>query len=126
VTGGIAFTRVSMDANFIATTVGQIPFPASSASDSKTLTGATVGFGLAYAINQNWDIGAEYRYTAYQKADFNLGNVAAVCGFTTAVPGPGPVCVNTTATGHKDLQTSEVLVKLNYRFNWGGPVVARY
>jgi hypothetical protein len=74
---------------------------------------------VAYALGNNWEIGAD------QKADFNLGTVAAVCGFTTAVPGPGPVCVNTNATGHKDLQTSEVLVKLNYKFNWAGPVVAK-
>jgi outer membrane immunogenic protein len=125
-TGGIAFTKVTMDANFIPVTVNGIPFPASSASDSKTLAGGTIGAGVAYMIDRHWEIGGEFRYTAYQKADFNLGNVAAVCGFTTAVAGPGPVCVNTTATGHKDLQTAEVLFKLNYRFDWGGPVVAKY
>jgi outer membrane immunogenic protein len=125
-TGGIAFTRVTMDANFIPVTVNQIPFPGSAASDSKTLAGGTIGAGVAYMLSKSWELGAEFRYTAYQKADFNLGNVAAVCGFTTAVPGPGPVCVNTGATGRKDLQTAEILLKLNYRFDWGGPVVAKY
>jgi len=125
-TGGIALTRVEMGANFIPTIVNGIPFPGSSASDSKILTGGTVGFGTAYMITKNWEIGGEFRYTFYQQANFNLGNVAAVCGFTTAVAVVAPVCVNTTATGHKSLETAEVLFKLNYRFDWGSPVVARY
>lgn len=125
-TGGIAFTGVRMDGDFIATTVAGIPFPASTGSDSRTLFGLTVGAGAAYALTNNWEIGAEYRYTAYRSDDFALGSVAAVCGF---VPGAAVnvACVNTNATGHKDLRTQEVLVKLNYRFDWvGGPVVARY
>jgi outer membrane immunogenic protein len=116
VTGGVAFTRVSMDSTFIATTVAGIPFPASAGSDSKTLAGWTVGAGAAYALGGNWELGGEYRFTGYQGADFGLGSVAAVCGFTTAVAGPGPVCVSTNATGHKDLRTHEVLLKLNYKF----------
>jgi outer membrane immunogenic protein len=123
-TGGIAFTRVTMDANFIATVSGGVPFPASSGSDSKTLVGGTIGAGGAYALDRNWSIGAEYRFTAYQKADFALGSVAGVCGFPTAFAVGAPVCLNQTVTGHKDLQTHEILFKLNYQF--GGPVAARY
>jgi outer membrane immunogenic protein len=125
-TGGIAFTRVTMDANFIPVTIQGIPFPGSSASDSQTLTGGTVGAGVAYMIDRHWEIGAEARYTFYQQANFNLGNVAAVCGFTTAVAAVAPICVNTTVTGHKSLETTEVLFKLNYRFDWASPVVAKY
>jgi outer membrane immunogenic protein len=124
-TGGLAMTDVRMDSNFIATTVGQIPFPASAGSDSKTLFGFTVGVGAAYAFAPNWDVGAEYRYSQYSGDSFGLGNVAAVCGFTTAVAAVAPSCFNTSATGHKDLTTNEILFKLNYRFN-SGPVVARY
>lgn len=126
VTGGAAFTRVSMDANYIATTVAGIPFPASAGSDAKTLAGWTVGAGALYALSQNWEFGAEYRYSKYQGADFGIGSVAAVCGFSTAVAATTPTCVSTNVTGHKDLQTHEFLIKLNYRFDWGGPVVARY
>jgi outer membrane immunogenic protein len=126
VTGGAAFTRVTMDSNFIATTVAGIPFPASGGSDSKTLAGFTVGAGALYALSQNWEVGAEYRYSQYQGADFGLGPVAAVCGFSTAVAANVPTCVSTDVTGHKDLRTHEFLVKLNYRFDWGGPVVAKY
>lgn len=126
VTGGAAFTRVTMDGSFIATIANGVPFPASAGSDSKTLAGWTVGAGALYALSQNWEIGAEYRYSQYQGADFGLGPVAAVCAFTTNTPGQPVTCVNTDVTGHKDLRTHEFLVKLNYRFDWGGPVVARY
>jgi outer membrane immunogenic protein len=116
VTGGAAFTRVSMDGSFIATVSNGVPFPASAGSDTKTLAGWTIGAGALYALAQNWEIGAEYRYSQYQGADFGLGSVAAICAFTTAVPGQTVGCVNTDVTGHKDLRTHEVLLKLNYRF----------
>jgi outer membrane immunogenic protein len=121
-TGGLAVTDVRMDGTFIATTVTPtvgppIPFPASTGGESKTLYGFTVGAGAAYAFAKSWDVGAEYRYSQYYGADFNLGTVAAICTLTA--------CTNTTATGHKDLTTNEVLIKLNYHF---GPtaVVAKY
>jgi outer membrane immunogenic protein len=123
-TAGIAFGSVSMEGVFPATLSGGILFPASSGSETKTLPGVTVGFGTAYAIDKNWEIGAEYRYTAFQKTDFGLGTVAGFCAPTTAVAG-GVACVNQPVTGHKDLQMSEILFKLNYRFDWGA-VVAKY
>jgi outer membrane immunogenic protein len=123
-TGGLAITDVRMDSNFIATVSAQVPFPASAGSDSRTLYGFTIGAGAAYALSRNWDIGAEYRYSQYSGQNFGLGSVAAVCGF---VPGKAVTvgCFNTTATGHKDLTTNEILFKLNYRFN-SGPLVAKY
>jgi outer membrane immunogenic protein len=127
-TGGIAFARVDMDANFPAVTMGGgAQIPAFFASDSKTLVGGTVGLGTAYMLTRNWEIGAEYRYTFYAQSDYNLGTPTAFCArpLTTLAP-PTPVCAITTATGHKGAETQEVLFKLNYRFDWGGPVVARY
>jgi outer membrane immunogenic protein len=118
-TGGLALTDVRMSGNYIATVSGGVPFPASAGFESKTLFGFTVGAGAAYALTNNWDIGAEYRYSQYTGADFGIGSVAAVCGFN-----PGVTCVNTTVTGHKDLTTNEVLFKLNYKFN--PAVVAKY
>ena len=94
-------------------------YPPSIGSDSQILVGGTIGAGLAYMINKNWEIGGEYRYTRYQGADFGLGQVAGICQTTTA-------CLNQNATGHKTVETNEVMVKLNYRFDWAGPVVARY
>jgi outer membrane immunogenic protein len=124
-TGGIAFGRVDMSANFIPVTVNGIPFPGAVGSDSKTLVGGTVGLGTAYMMTRNWEIGAEYRYTFYAQSEYNLGTPTAFCA-----PGLGAAvvitCTNTPATGHKGLETHEVLLKVNYHFDWGGPVVARY
>jgi len=127
-TGGIAFARVDMDANFPAVTMGGgAQIPAFSASDSKTLVGGTVGLGTAYMLTRNWEIGAEYRYTFYAQSAYNLGNPTAFCATPpVAVAVLPPVCALTTATGHKGAETQEVLFKLNYHFDWGGPVVARY
>jgi outer membrane immunogenic protein len=129
-TGGVAFTEVKMTGNFIPTignfTNGQPgPYPGSTGSDSQVLVGGTIGMGLAYALNKNWEIGGEYRYTRYQGGDFGLGQVAAICGPTTQVPG-GIGCINQNANGHKSLETNEVLLKVNYRFDWALPVVAKY
>jgi outer membrane immunogenic protein len=117
VTGGVAFTSVTMDGNFGPTGI----FPGSFGSDSKTLVGGTVGAGVNYALTNNVDIGALYRYSSYESKDFNLGTVPGSCAFLTQ----GLTCTNTTVTGHKRLETSEILFQLNYRFG-GGPVVARY
>jgi outer membrane immunogenic protein len=127
-TGGIAFSRVDMTANFVPVLAnGIFAFPGAVGSDSKTLVGGTVGLGTAYMINKNWEIGAEYRYTFYAQSDFNLGPATPFCarGIATVAP-PPTVCVSPIATGHKGAETQEVLFKLNYRFDWGGPVVARY
>jgi outer membrane immunogenic protein len=117
-TGGLAMIDVQMTSNFIPTVANGIPFPPSTGSESKVLYGFTIGAGAAYAFARNWDVGAEYRYSQYNGDNFNLGSVAAVC-FAAGN------CFNTTATGHKDLTTNEVLLKLNYHF---GPaaVVAKY
>jgi outer membrane immunogenic protein len=124
-TGGIAFARVDMNANFVPVLAnGIFAFPGAVGGDSKTLVGGTVGLGTAYMINKNWEIGAEYRYTFYAQSDYNLGPATPFCARTTAVA-VGVVCTSPNATGHKGAETSEVLFKLNYHFDWG-PVVAKY
>lgn len=106
-TGGIAFTDVRLGANFIPVGV----FPGSISSSSKTLTGGTVGAGLAYAITNNLDIGLEYRYTSFGHHNFGLG---AVAGATA--PGGGFTFV--PVNGRSDLQNHEVTVRINYKFDW--------
>ena len=117
-TGGVAFASVKMDGNYpaaIGTFIGGGPglYPASSGSQTKIVPGVTVGVGGAYAIDNHWEFGAEYRFTAYQKTDFALGTVAGVCG----ISGGATLCTANPVTGHMDLQTHEVLLKLNYKFN---------
>lgn len=66
--------------------------------------GYTVGAGLEYLFTQNWSGKVEYQYYDFGNTSFNVGGV----GFNA--------------------KNDEHTVKagLNYRFNWGGPVVAKY
>jgi outer membrane immunogenic protein len=119
-TGGAAFTNVKVGANF-PIFVGAVVFPASSAEDSKTLLGATVGGGLEYAFTNNWSAGIEGRYSFYGSQTFNGGTVAAV-----PVVGAAVTFLNAPVTQTVRLDTFEVTGRLNYKFDFGGPVVARY
>jgi outer membrane immunogenic protein len=116
-TGGAAFTNVKVGSNFIPIGI----FPATVASDSKTLLGATVGGGFEYAFTNNWSFGVEGRYTWYGTQTFNAGTVA-----TFAVPGAAVTFLSAPATQTIRLDTFEATARLNYKFDWGGPVVARY
>lgn len=101
-TGGVAFARTSVDANFILIGI----FPASSGTDTNTLVGGTGGAGAEYALTKHWSAGAEYRYSGYQNATFHLGTVAAF----------GPPFKLAAVSGSVGLRTHEVAVKLNYKF----------
>ena len=68
--------------------------------------GYTVGAGLEYMFAQNWSAKVEYQYY-----DF---------GTTTFAAPP----LSTFGSARYDDHT--VKAGLNYRFNWGGPVVAKY
>jgi outer membrane immunogenic protein len=69
--------------------------------------GYTVGAGLEYMFAQNWSGKIEYQYY-----DF---------GRTTFVTPPVLVGFGSTRTDEHTIKAG-----LNYRFNWGGPVVAKY
>ncbi len=117
VTGGAAWTDVTVGANFIP--FGG--FPGTIASERQTLTGATVGGGLEYAITNNLSLGVEGRFTWYDTHNFNTGALAV---FGTPVTGPFTFAPTTTSV---KLNTAEVMAKLNWRFDWfGGPVRAAY
>ena len=98
--GGYAYRDNSLGVN----TIGGTPsaFTASSKRD-----GYTVGAGLEYMFSPNWSAKAEYQY-------YNFGS-------TTINSGPADVA---GANYRNDDHT--VKVGLNYRFGWGGPVVAKY
>lgn len=74
-TGGVAFAGIT---DFYDTT----RFGRGTANFSRTRTGWTAGGGIAYAITNNWSIGAEYRYSDFGHysdvsniAFFSLSNV---------------------------------------------------
>ena len=121
-TGGAAWTQVQAAANFIAITSGGFAFPADVITDTKTRVGATVGGGLEYAFTDNWSFGVEGRYTWYGTQGFSGGSLATIATGTPAAP----VFTFANAAQSYKVSTAEVMAKLNYRFNWGGPIAARY
>src|ERR1700710_1297728 len=69
--------------------------------------GYTVGAGLEYMFAQNWSAKIEYQY-------YNFGNSSFVAPAALVPFG--------------NFRTDDHVIKagLNYHFNWGGPVVAKY
>jgi len=96
--GGVAFR----DDNGLATTAGFLP-----AVTDRQSTGYTVGGGLEYMFAPAWSAKVEYQYY-----NFDTTNVA----YTNA---------GARALSYKD-DLHTVKVGVNYHFNWGGPVVAKY
>src|SRR5947199_619157 len=81
--------------------------PAVFTFDHNHKDGWTVGGGLEYMFAPNWSAKVEYQY-------YNFGN-------TTFTTGPADIV---GARFRDDEHT--VKAGLNYRFGWGGPVVAKY
>jgi outer membrane immunogenic protein len=77
---------------------------------SSNRTGWTAGGGLEWAFANNWTARVEYDY-------IKLSNTA----FT--VPAGAPIAGDVFTVNRN---ISLVTVGLNYLFNWGGPVTARY
>src|ERR1700676_346510 len=100
VKGGYAFADRNDSLTF--NTVPQ-PFALNSSHNN----GFTVGTGLEYMFAQNWSAKVEYQY-------YNFGKTSFV---TPAV---------LTAFGSTRNDEHTVKAGINYRFNWGGPVVAKY
>jgi len=97
--GGGAWVNDKYDARLTAT-------GALIDSASETRTGWTVGGGLEYGFMPNWSIAVEYDH-------YDFGTKALVFQ---------PTGVNERISQRIDTVTA----RLNWRFGWGGPVVARY
>jgi len=124
VTGGVAWTSVNFTANWLTSACTSVTgavavCPSLIASDQQTLTGATVGGGLEYAITNNLIAGIEGRYTWYGSQTFNTGALAVA-------PGPNGGFATSPSSASLKFNTAEVLGRLSWKFDWGGPVVARY
>ena len=83
--------------------------PAAFATSGNAKDGYTVGGGLEYMFAPNWSAKVEYQY-------YNFGNTTVT---SLAIPTPG-----NSASYNNDEHT--VNAGLNYRFGWGGPMVAKY
>lgn len=93
------------DGNSIGVTTNGTAQPYTTSGNAKD--GYTVGAGLEYMFAPSWSAKLEYQY-------YNFGN-------TTLTSGPAPIV---GASYNNDEHT--VKAGLNYRFGWGGPVVAKY
>jgi outer membrane autotransporter protein len=78
-------------------------------SSSSNRSGWVIGAGVEWGFAPNWSAKIEYNHI-----DFGSSNVA----------------INGTVTGISNVSSTDMIdvVKagVNYRFNWGGPVVAKY
>jgi outer membrane immunogenic protein len=103
--GGAAF-RDGEKLNVTDTALGtSVPFTANNHN-----TGYTVGAGLEYMFAPSWSAKVEYQY-------YNFGKTAVS---VPATPAGGPATIGYRPDEHT------VKLGVNYRFNWGGPVVAKY
>ncbi|MDE2018458.1 MAG: porin family protein, partial [Hyphomicrobiales bacterium] len=66
-TGGVAFAddRENVYLKTTSTFTG---------SQTRTLTGWTLGLGAKYAIDRNWNVGAEVRYAGFGKGRYSATN----------------------------------------------------
>jgi outer membrane immunogenic protein len=104
-TGGVAFTKVSVSGHSIFRT-SENDFdaaPVDIVPISKTVVGGTAGAGFEYALGPQVTLGFEARYTWYGSQNFN----------TVATD------VNTPFTISPNLNTAEIMGKVNWRFGGG-------
>ena len=91
---------------------GSIPAPFLSETANKSRAGWTVGGGLEWMFLPGWSVFGEYNYSSFGRTDVAF----------TAAPGTvGAADVVSTS-----LTVQQVTAGVNYKFNWGGPVVAKY
>ena len=117
-TAGAAWTEVRSNVSWIPNVVG--PAPALLFSNTRTLTGVTVGAGVEHAVTDNFTLGLEGRYTWYERERVLVGLVPI-----GAVVGAAVVLVNGNAYRDIQIETGEIMVKANWKFG-PTPVVARY
>ena len=71
-------------------------------------SGWTVGGGVEYGFTPNWTAAIEYDYVRLNGTAYELGGTAAPLLYTFA---------------HQVRDTHLVTGRLNYKFDWGAPVV---
>jgi outer membrane immunogenic protein len=104
VKGGGAWARIDHTFN------GNVPVLFLSESTSGERQGWTIGGGLEWMFAPGWSVFGEFNYMDFGNKDVS---------FTAVAPGPGDVV-------RTKLEVEQVLVGVNYKFNFGGPVVAKY
>ena len=110
VKGGVAWSK----AKYSASATGLLGAGGFTTEVSDTRFGALFGAGVEYAFTPNWSAKIEYNYIDFGHEDYSfpLGVI---------VGGPG---VSADVTVREKIHT--IKAGLNYKFDWGGPVVAKY
>jgi outer membrane immunogenic protein len=85
------------------------------AQTDRTRWGGTVGVGWEYGFAPNWSAGIEYDYL-WRVSD---SNTFLTPGLVTPV-GISSITANTRS------DVNMITARINYRFGWGSPVVAKY
>jgi outer membrane immunogenic protein len=88
---------------------------ASLASAERTRWGGTVGTGFEYGFAPNWSAGIEYDYL-FRESDSR----------TFLTPGLVAPLGVASITANTRSDVNMVTARLNYHFNWGSSVVAKY
>jgi outer membrane immunogenic protein len=81
------------------------------ASAGSTRWGGAVGTGFEYGFTPNWSVGIEYDHLFMGGEDFVF---------------PVANRLVTGALNHITQDVDMVTVRVNYRFDWGAPVIAKY
>jgi outer membrane immunogenic protein len=103
-TGGIAWTGVSLGAKLdIENESAPATGPYDLARVSKTAVGWTLGGGVDYAVREDVTLGLEGRYNRYGSHHFDTWAVSDPAAFP--------------ATGDLNVNSSEIIGKVNFRFN---------
>lgn len=111
-TGGLAYGRTKTTFGTVDVTSGCIVGGTICAggSLSDVHVGWTAGAGVEAMVAPNWSVKLEYLYVDLGKQTFDIPSFTVPVTFTTST----------------HFQEHIVRGGLNYHFNWGGPVVARY
>jgi outer membrane immunogenic protein len=108
--GGVAWARASAAA-MAGVFVGE--------TADFSATGYTVGGGLEYMFAPGWSVFGEYNFMDFGTRNVDLFSTGQVN------PGFGPAGA-LSDTIQMRLRSQETIVGVNYKFNWAGPVVAKY
>jgi outer membrane immunogenic protein len=86
--------------------------PVDFATGTQTRAGYDVGVGLSWMFAPNWDLWVEYDHMGFGTKNMNL-------------TGAGPAIGDIYSANVKQ-SVEAVLIGIDYRIDWGGPVVAKY
>lgn len=110
VKGGAAWTHVNASA---------LAGPVLGETADFSMSGYTVGGGLEWMFAPGWSVFGEYNYMDFGTKNVNLYSTGlVVAGFGVAGALSDTIAMR--------LRSQEAIAGINYKFNWAGPVVAKY